>query len=105
MCTFNEKKNKLDYHKNVNLIVKVKIGKNTKTYKVKTNSKGEAKILNVKNLKVGAYTVTVTSNDTKFNVNEKGVIAIFSKKQKTITLKTNKYKKNKRRYPRNILHI
>jgi len=95
VCTFNEKKNKLEFHKNVKLIVKVKIGKKTKTYNVKTNKNGEAKILNVKNLKVGTYKVSVKSNDAKYNVNQKGYLGIFKKKTKTITLKMDKYKKVK----------
>ena len=95
VCTFNEKKNKFDFHKNVKLIVKIKIGSKTKTYNVKTNKNGEAKVLNVKNLKIGTYKVTVKSDDAKFNVNEKGYLGIFSKKTKTVTLKMNKYKKVK----------
>ena len=96
--TFNEKTNKLNYYKNVKLTVKVKIGSTTKTYNVKTNSKGEAKVLNVKNLKVGTYKVTVASNDEKYNVKEKGTLAIFNKKQKSITLKMNTRKKVKNDY-------
>ena len=93
VCTFNEKKNKLEFHKNVKLVVKVKINGKTKTYKVTTGKNGEAKVLNVKNLKVGTYKVTVTSNDTKFNVKEKGFIGIFSKKTKSVTIKMGKSKK------------
>ena len=84
---------KLVYHKNLKLTVKVKIGKKTKTYHVKTNYKGEAKILNVKNLKVGAYKVTVTTSDKRFKIKETGHIFIYgkAKKKTTIKMKKNKY--------------
>ena len=84
---------KLVYHKNLKLTVKVKIGKKTKTYHVKTNSKGEVKILNVKNLKVGAYKVTVTTSDKRFKIKETGHIFIYgkAKKKTTIKMKKNKY--------------
>ena len=84
---------KLAYHKNLKLTVKVKIGKKTKTYNVKTNNKGEAKILNVKNLKVGTYKVTVTTPDERFKIKEKGHILIYgkAKKKTTIKMKKNKY--------------
>ena len=84
---------KLVYHKNLKLTVKVKIGKKTKTYHVKTNYKGESKILNVKNLKVGAYKVTVTTSDKRFKIKETGHIFIYgkAKKKTTIKMKKNKY--------------
>ena len=84
---------KLVYHKNLKLTVKVKIGKKTKTYHVKTNNKGEAKILNVKNLKVGTYKVTVTASDKRFKIKETGHIFIYgkAKKKTTIKMKKNKY--------------
>lgn len=84
---------KLIYHKNLKLTVKVKIGKKTKTYHVKTNYKGEAKILNVKNLKVGTYKVTVTTPDKRFKIKETGHIFIYgkAKKKTTIKMKKNKY--------------
>ena len=84
---------KLAYHKNLKLTVKVKIGKKTKTYNVKTNNKGEAKILNVKNLKVGTYKVTVTTPDKRFKIKETGHIFIYgkAKKKTTIKMKKNKY--------------
>lgn len=98
VCKFNEKKNKLDYYKNVKITVKVKIGSKTKTYNVKTNSKGEAKVFNIKNLKCGIYTVNVASNDNRYKIKEKGYIGIFSKKTKSITIKMNKRKKVKNDY-------
>ncbi|MBQ7928647.1 MAG: hypothetical protein IJ287_07925 [Methanobrevibacter sp.] len=98
ICKFNEKTLKLDVYKNVKITVKVKIGSNTKTYNVITNSKGVAKVLNVKNLKVGTYKVTVTSNDERYKINEKGLIGIFSKKTKSVTVKMNSRKKVKNDY-------
>ena len=98
ICKYNEKKNKLESYKNVKITVKVKIGSKTKTVNTKTNSKGEAKILNIRNLKVGTYSVSVTSNDDRYKIKEKGKIAIYSKKTKTLTLKMNKQKKVKGDY-------
>jgi hypothetical protein len=102
VCTFNEAKNKLDFHKNVKVTVKVKIGKKTKVYNVKTNSKGIAKVFNVKNLKTGAYKIMITSNDDKYTIKESGYINIYKKKAKTITLKMNKRKKVKGDYIENF---
>ncbi len=93
LFTYNEKTNKLTYYKNVKITVKVKIGSTTKTYNVKTNSKGEAKILNVKNLKAGLYTLSVASNDDRYTIKEKGYIGIFNKKQYSLPLKMNTRKK------------
>ena len=92
LFTYNGK-NKLTYPKNVKLVVKVKIGKKTKVFNVKTNKKGEAKILNVKKLKIGKYRVTIKSNDPKYKVNAKGTIVIYGKAKKkcTIVLKKGKY--------------
>jgi len=78
--------NKYIFYKNVNLTVKLKIGKKTYTYKVKTNYKGEAKVFNVKNLKVGTYKVTITTPDSKYRINEKDTIVIYGKTKNTITL-------------------
>ena len=98
VATFDESKNKLVIHKNVKVTVKVKIGKTTKTYKVTTNSKGVAKVFNVKKLKVGTYKVRITSNDDRYTINDKGMLNIYKKKVKTLTLKINKRKKVKRDY-------
>lgn len=95
---YNEKTNKLNYFKNVKITVKVKINGKTKTYNVKTNSKGEAKVLNIKNLKTGLYKVSVSSNDERYTIKEKGYIGIFSKSQKKVTLKVNTRKKIKNGY-------
>ena len=91
--SYDDDTSKISYHKNLKLTVKVKIGKKTKTYHVKTNNKGEAKILNVKNLKVGTYKVTVTTPDERFKIKEKGHILIYgkAKKKTTIKMKKNKY--------------
>lgn len=83
---------KYKYYKNVKLTVKVKIGKKTKVYNVKTNSKGDAKVFNVKNLKVGTYKVTVTTPDKNYKINEKDKIYIFGKNKKTTTVKFEKTK-------------
>ncbi len=77
---------KTTFYKNVNLTVKLKIGKKTYTYKVKTNYKGEAKVFNVKNLKVGTYKVTITTPDSKYRINEKDTIVIYGKTKNTVTL-------------------
>lgn len=89
------KKGTLTFQKNVKLIVKVKIGKQTKTYKVKTNSKGEAKVFNVKNLKAGTYKISIVSDDERYSINDGGPINIYNKKQKSLTLKVNRWKKVK----------
>lgn len=101
---YNEKTNKLNYFKNVKITVKVKINGKTKTYNVKTNSKGEAKVLNIKNLKIGLYKVSVSSNDKRYTIKENGYIGIFSKSQKQITLKVNTRKKIKNGYI-DVFHI
>ena len=91
--SYDDDTSKISYHKNLKLTVKVKIGEKTKTYHVKTNNKGEAKILNVKNLKVGTYKVTVTTPNERFKIKEKGHILIYgkAKKKTTIKMKKNKY--------------
>lgn len=90
--SYDDDTDKITYHKNVKLTVKVKIGKKTKTFNVKTNKKGEAKILNVKKLKVGTYKVTVTTTDDKYQIKEKGLIVIYGKAKKTTTIKLKKTK-------------
>ena len=92
LFSYKEDTNKFTYHKNVKLTVKVKIGKKTKVFKVKTNKKGEAKILNVKKLKVGTYRVTVTTSDEKYQIKEKGLIVVYGKAKKTATVKLKKTK-------------
>lgn len=83
---------KITYHKNVKLIVKVKIGKKTKIFNVKTNKKGDAKVFNVKKLKIGKYKVTVTTTDEKYQIKEKGIIIIYGKAKKSTTIKLKKGK-------------
>ena len=53
--------------------IKVKIGK--KTYKLKTDKKGVAKF-NTKKLKVGKYSVVISSGDGNYNINAKSKITI-----------------------------
>lgn len=84
---YNEDTNKLDTYKGVKLTVKVTFGKTVKTYHVTTDKKGEAKVFNVKKLKAGSYKVSVTSDDARYSVKEKGSIYIFNKKQNTVTVK------------------
>lgn len=80
------------FHKNVKLNVKVKIGKKIKTYNIKTNSKGQATVLNVKNLKTGTYKVRITTPDAKYKINEKDRFNVYGKAKKKITLKLKKNK-------------
>ena len=56
-----------------NTYVKIKIDK--KTYKVKTNSKGIAKV-NTKNLKVGTHKVVVSSGNANYKMSAKSTITI-----------------------------
>lgn len=53
--------------------VKIKIGK--KEYKIKTDSKGIAKI-NTKKLKIGKHKVTITSGNSNYQMNAKSTITI-----------------------------
>ena len=56
-----------------NTYIKVKIDK--KTHKVKTNSKGIAKI-NTKKLNYGKHKVTITSANTNYQMSAKSTITI-----------------------------
>ncbi len=95
--SYDDDTDKIKYYKDVKLTVKVKIGKTVKTYNVKTDSNGIAKVFNIKKLKAGTYKVSVTSNDTRYKVKEKASITIFNKKQKTVTLySVNKEKRVKK---------
>ena len=86
------KKNKYKFYKNVNLTVKVKIGKNTNIFKVKTDKNGEAKVFNVKNLKIGTYKVSITTNDSRYQIKEKDKITVYGGAKKTLTVKMKKNK-------------
>ena len=61
--------------KNVKIKVKVKTGKKYKTYNLKTNSKGIAK-LNTKQLKVGRHPVFISSGNSNCQINAKSLITI-----------------------------
>ena len=78
--------------KNLKLKVKVFTKSKSKTYIIKTNSKGIAKF-NTKSLKLGDYKVIISSADSKYKVSENA--PIFVGKKHTITLKPNSYKKLK----------
>ncbi len=66
-----------------NLKLKVKIGK--KTYKVKTNKKGIAKI-STKKLKKGKYSVKISSLNKKYKINKKSTIKIHDPSIHTKTI-------------------
>jgi len=72
--------------KNLKLKVKVFTKSKSKTYTIKTDSKGIAKF-NTKNLKLGDHKVVITSADDKYKVYEKA--NIFVGKKYTATLKPN----------------
>ena len=78
--------------KNLKIKVKVYTNKKSKTYNLKTNSKGVAK-LSTKKLKLGTHTFIVKSRDGNFSVYKKDKIFIGYKK--SVTLKVNKHKKLK----------
>ena len=61
--------------KSLKLKVKVYTGKKYKTYTIKTNSKGVAK-LNTKKLKVGKHKVVISSGNVKYKVSAKSTIVI-----------------------------
>ena len=61
--------------KNINLKIKVYTGKKSKTFTVKTNKKGVAKI-STKKLRRGAHKVVITSKDKNYIVNKKSSIKI-----------------------------
>ena len=61
--------------KNIKVKIKVYTGKKYKIYKVKTSSKGIAKI-NTKSLKVGKHKVVITSGNSKYTISKKSTIVI-----------------------------
>ena len=61
--------------KNLKVKVKVYTGKKYKTYTIKTNSKGVAK-LNTKSIKVGKHKVVLSSGNSKYTVSAKSLITI-----------------------------
>ncbi len=64
--------------KNLKLKVKVWTGKKAKTYTIKTNSKGVAK-LSTKKLKVGTHKVKVTSGNVKYKISKSSKIVVKKK--------------------------
>ena len=64
--------------KNLKLKVKVWTGKKAKTYTIKTNSKGVAK-LSTKKLKVGTHKVKVTSGNAKYKISKSSKIVVKKK--------------------------
>ena len=80
--------------KNIKLKVTVKSGKNIKVFNIKTNSKGIAKF-NTKGLKVGKYSVNITSTDENYTVSKTS--KIFVGKQYSTMLRFSRVKvlKNK----------
>ena len=76
----------------VKLKITVGSGSNSKTFNVKTNSYGVAKI-NTKSLKVGTHKVVVTSADENYDISKKS--KIYVGKQLTKTLKSTAKLKNK----------
>lgn len=61
--------------KSIKVKVKVYTGKKSKTYTLKTTSKGVAK-LNTKSLKVGSHKVVISSGDAKYAISAKSTIVI-----------------------------
>lgn len=76
------------------LKIKVGSGSKAKTFSVKTNSYGVAKI-NTKSLKVGAHKVTITSDDDRYEIQKTSKIFVGKQYTKSIksTSKTAKLKK------------
>ena len=72
----------LDSHKNPvkNVILKVKVftGKKSKTYSIKTNSKGVAK-LKTRGLGLGIHKITITTKNKKYKISKNTKISIRSK--------------------------
>ena len=60
---------------NIKVKIKVYTGKKFKTYTVKTNSKGIAKI-NTKTLSVGKHNVVISSGDNKYTISAKSLITV-----------------------------
>ena len=60
---------------NVKVKIKVFTGKKFKTYTVKTNKKGIAKI-NTKNLKTGKHKVVISSGNKNYSISKKSLIKI-----------------------------
>lgn len=72
--------------KNVKIKLKIYTGSNSKTYIVKTNSRGIAKF-NTKNLKVGSHKVVISSADDRYKISK--VSNILIGKEFSTVLKSN----------------
>lgn len=77
----------------VKLKVKIGTGSKAKTYNVKTNSYGVAKI-NTKNLKIGTHKVVISSADKKYSISKKSKIIVTKEYSTTITGTSTKVRKN-----------
>ena len=87
-------KNKTSKKPVSNLKIKVKVytNKKYKTFNLKTNDEGIAK-LPTKNIKLGQHKFVITSSNSTFKVSKKDIL--FIGKQRTITLEMNQHKKLK----------
>lgn len=79
--------------KKIKITVKVYTGKKSKTYTLKTNSKGVA-TLNTKTLKKGTHKAIISSADNAYNLTKKSYIHIGIKKTLTLSIGKNKNFKN-----------
>lgn len=80
--------------KKVKLKVKVGTGSKAKTFKVKTNSYGVAKI-NTRGLKLGTHKVVITSLDKKYDISKKSKIIVSKQYSATIKGTSSKVLKNR----------
>ena len=80
--------------KKVKLKVKIGTGSKAKTFKVKTNSYGVAKI-NTKGLKKGVHKVVITSLDSRYDISKKSKIIVSKQYSATIKGTSSKVLKNR----------
>lgn len=78
----------------INIKLKIYTGSKSKTYTVKTNSKGIAKF-NTKNLKLGSHKVVITSGDDKYTIKKSSKIFVGKLHKKVMKVNTVKTLKNK----------
>ena len=89
--------------KNVKLKVTVKSGKNVKIFNVKTNSKGIAQF-NTKGLKVGKYSVKITSGDDNYTVSKSSKIFVGKQYSTILRFAHVKVLKNKDKIKFKVVH-